>query len=86
MIHILIHQYIYCFCYNLQLHNKQTILHPNWKELNMELFYKLKLFYVKQFGKKAHRNKVLFDHHFFINKYYLSKSASIIELSKILNI
>lgn len=52
----------------------------------MQLFYKLNLFYVKKFGKKEQRIKVLFDHHFFVNKYYLHKSASTEDLSRILNI
>ncbi len=52
----------------------------------MQLFYKLNLFFIKKFGKKEHRIKVLFDHHFFVNKYYLHKSASAEDLSRILNI
>jgi hypothetical protein len=56
-------------------------------ELNtMQLFYKLNFFYIKLFGKKINRIKVLFDHHFFVNKYYLHKSASGEALSNMLNI
>ena len=59
---------------------------PKFESETMLLFYKLKLFIIKRFGKKEHRIKVLFDHHFFINKYYLHKSASAEDLSRILNI
>lgn len=52
----------------------------------MQLIYNLKLFYIKIFGKKVNRLKVLFDHHFFINKYYLHKSASCAALANMLNI
>jgi hypothetical protein len=52
----------------------------------MQLIYKLKLSFIKKFGKREQRNKVLFDHHFFVNKYYLLKSASTEEISHILNI
>lgn len=52
----------------------------------MQLYYVLKLFYIKKFGKKEQRIKVLFDHHFFKNKYYLQKSAKTEDLSRILNI
>lgn len=52
----------------------------------MQLFYKLNLFYVKKFGKKEQRIKVLFDHHFFVNKYYLHKSATSENFIRILNI
>lgn len=59
---------------------------PKFEQETMLLFYKLKLFFIKRFGKKDHRIKVLFDHHFFINKYYLHKTASADDLSHILNI
>jgi hypothetical protein len=59
---------------------------PKYEPETMLLFYKMKLFIIKRFGKKEHRIKVLFDHHFFINKYYLQKSASAEDLSRILNI
>jgi hypothetical protein len=52
----------------------------------MQLFYILRLFYIKRFGKKEQITKILFDHHFFVNKYYLNKSASSEDLSRILNI
>ncbi len=52
----------------------------------MQIFYKLNLFYVKKFGKKEQKNKILFDHHFFVNKYYLHKSATAENLTRILNI
>lgn len=52
----------------------------------MQIFYKLNLFYVKKFGKKEQRIKILFDHHFFVNKYYLHKSATAENLTRILNI
>lgn len=52
----------------------------------MQLFYKLNLFFIKKFGKKELRIKVLFDHHFFLNKYYLHKSATTENLAHILNI
>jgi hypothetical protein len=52
----------------------------------MQLFYTLRFFLIKKFGKKDQRIKVLFDHHFFINKYYLHKSATADNLSHILNI
>lgn len=52
----------------------------------MQLFYNLNLLFIKKFGKKEQRIKVLFDHHFFVNKYYLHKSASAEDLSRILNI
>ena len=52
----------------------------------MQLLYKLKLFYIKLFGKKVNRIKVIFDHHFFVNKYYLHKSATGDALASMLNI
>ncbi len=52
----------------------------------MQLIVNLKFFFIKKFGKKEHRTKQLFDHHFFVNKYYLHKSASSDDLSRILNI
>ncbi len=52
----------------------------------MQIFYTLNLFYVKKFGKKEQKNKILFDHHFFVNKYYLHKSATAENLTRILNI
>jgi hypothetical protein len=52
----------------------------------MHLFYNLKLFFFKKFGKKEQRIKLLFDHHFYVNKYYLQKSATAAELCRILNI
>ncbi len=52
----------------------------------MHLLYKLNLLKIKFFGKKELKIKVLFDHHFFVNKYYLHKSASSADLSRILNI
>lgn len=52
----------------------------------MQLFFKLNHFFIKKFGKREQRIKVLFDHHFFANKYYLHKSASAVDLSRILNI
>jgi hypothetical protein len=52
----------------------------------MQLLYLFRLFYIKKFGKKEQRFKILFDHHFFVNKYYLNKSASSDDLSRILNI
>jgi len=52
----------------------------------MQLLDKLKTFYINKFTQKVNRTKVLFDHHFFMNKYYLHKTASIEELASMLNI
>jgi len=52
----------------------------------MNLFYRLNFFFVKKFANKTKRDKVIFDHHFFVNKYYLNKSASIKNIIHILNI
>lgn len=52
----------------------------------MNLFYRINYFFIKKFGNKAIRNKVIFDHHFFVNKYYLNKSASLKNIIQILNI
>jgi hypothetical protein len=52
----------------------------------MQLLDKLKTFYIKKFTQKVNRTKVLFDHHFFMNKYYLHKTASREELASMLNI
>ena len=49
----------------------------------MRPFDKLYFFFINLFGKKEQRIKVLFKHHFFINKYYLRHSD---DLSKKLNI
>ena len=52
----------------------------------MNLFPKLYLLFIKIFGKNEQRLKILFDHHFFINKYYLHKSATANDMSFKLNI
>jgi len=52
----------------------------------MNLIYRINYYFIKKFGNKAKRNKVIFDHHFFVNKYYLNKSASLSNILQILNI
>jgi AraC-like DNA-binding protein len=52
----------------------------------MRLFDELYFFFINLFGKKEQRIKVLFKHHFFINKYYLRHSATADDLSMKLNI
>jgi hypothetical protein len=52
----------------------------------MSLAFYFKQFFIQNFLNQASRNKYLFDHHFFVNQYYLHKSASIENISKILNI
>lgn len=51
----------------------------------MNLFYRLSYFFIKKFGNQATRQKVVFDHHFFVNKYYLNKNASLHNIIQILN-
>ncbi len=46
----------------------------------------IKQFFLRYFLNKESRSKYLFDHHFFVNQYYLHKSASLENMSKILNI
>ena len=52
----------------------------------MSLTSHLKQFYLRYFLNKQSRSKFLFDHHFFVNQYYLHKSASLENMAKILNI
>lgn len=52
----------------------------------MQLIFNLKLFFYKKFRKKEQRIKLLFEHHFYVNKYYLHKSATGAELCRMLNI
>jgi hypothetical protein len=46
----------------------------------------IKQFVIHNFLKKETRSKYLFDHHFFVNQYFLHKSASTNNMAKILNI
>ena len=52
----------------------------------MKVLNALRLFYIRNLIKNEDRIKVLFDHHFFTNRYYLHKSASESHLANILNI
>jgi len=52
----------------------------------MKVFNLLKLFYIRNLIKNDKKVKVLFDHHFFTNHYYLHKSASEVHMANILNI
>jgi len=52
----------------------------------MQLLKKLAHLMISNFGPKEQRVKLLFDHHFFVNKYYLHKSANKQNLARILNI
>lgn len=52
----------------------------------MQLLKQLAILLVSKFGPKEQRVKLLFDHHFFSNKYYLHKSANKQNLARILNI
>jgi hypothetical protein len=52
----------------------------------MKIVNILKLFYIRNLIKTENRIKVLFDHHFFSNQYYLHKSASESHMANILNI
>lgn len=52
----------------------------------MNFFYRINYFFIKKFGSKAIRNKVIFEHHFFVNRYYLNKQASLKSIIQILNI
>jgi hypothetical protein len=52
----------------------------------MQLFKKIVLYFNSKFGPKEHRIKLLFEHHFFANRYYLHKSANKQNLAHILNI
>ena len=45
----------------------------------------IKLFFIKYLAKKRARNKLLFEHHFFTNRYYLNHSANELNMSFILN-
>jgi hypothetical protein len=53
---------------------------------DMKVFNSLKLFYIRNLINNEKRIKVLFDHHFFTNRYYLHKSASETHMANILNI
>ena len=52
----------------------------------MKVLNLLKLFYIRNLIRNENRVKVLFDHHFFTNQYYLHKSASELHMANILNI
>lgn len=52
----------------------------------MRLLYKLNIYLIVKFGKNEKRAKALFDHHFFVNKYFLQVTASADHLAHILNI
>lgn len=52
----------------------------------MQTFKKFFFLLISKFGPKEQRIKVLFEHHFFFNKYYLHKSANKDNLAHILNI
>jgi len=52
----------------------------------MQLLKKLTLLLISKFSPKEQRVKLLFEHHFFANKYYLHKSANKQNLARILNI
>jgi hypothetical protein len=52
----------------------------------MQLFKKIVPYFISKFGPKEQRVKLLFEHHFFTNKYYLHKSANKQNLARILNI
>jgi hypothetical protein len=52
----------------------------------MSLTSYFKQFFLRYFLNQESRSKYLFDHHFFVNQYYLHKSASLENMSKILNI
>ncbi len=51
----------------------------------MTISNSIKLFYIKYLAKKESRNKYLFEHHFFTNRYYLNHSANELNMSFILN-
>jgi hypothetical protein len=52
----------------------------------MSFTLNIKQFFYRNFLNKATRDKYLFDHHFFVNQYFLHKSACIDNMTKILNI
>ena len=52
----------------------------------MSLAFYFKQFFLQNFLNQESRNKHLFDHHFFVNQYYLHKSANKQNLARILNI
>jgi hypothetical protein len=52
----------------------------------MSLAFHIKQFFFQNFLNKEKRDKYLFDHHFFVNQYFLHKSASLDNMAKILNI
>lgn len=51
----------------------------------MTISNKLRILFIKYLAKKEVRHKFLFEHHFFVNRYYLHKSASELNMSFILN-
>lgn len=52
----------------------------------MSFTFYIKHFLFRNFLKKETRDKYLFEHHFFVNQYFLHKSVSIDNMAKILNI
>jgi hypothetical protein len=52
----------------------------------MSLISNIKKYFIQYVLKKETKNKYLFDHHFFVNQYYLHQTASLEDMSKILNI
>ena len=53
---------------------------------NMSFTFYIKQFVIRNFLNKETRYKYLFDHHFFVNQYFLHTSASLDNMAKILNI
>ncbi len=51
----------------------------------MTISNSIKLLFVKYWPKKEMRDKFLFEHHFFTNRYYLNQSANELNMSFILN-
>lgn len=52
----------------------------------MSFLQYIKNYLIRNFSNKETCDKSLFDHHFFVNQYYLHKTASLSGISKILNI
>ncbi len=85
MFHILFLQYyasFFCFLFDT---NISIILVHNSKSTIMTITNCIKLFFIKYLTKKEVRNKYLFEHHFFVNRYYLNHTANEMNMSYILN-
>ena len=86
MIHICFLRFFSSITLNLLNIEENRKLYIRSNPFFMKFFKALKLFYIRNLIKNENKIKVLFDHHFFTNQYYLNKSATETHMANILNI